>query len=123
MMTGDEKMSSGDAFVRGFSLKTQVPKVHKHIGYCPQFEALLVDLTGRETLKFYSLLRGIPLDEIDDIVKKLTTELGFYKHLDKKIKALSGGNKRKLSTAVALVGDPSLIFLDEPTAGILDRDS
>lgn len=118
-MTGDEKLSSGEAFVRGYNITTQVQNVHKHIGYCPQFEALLIDLTGRETLKIFALLRGIPLHEIDDIVKKLTTELGFYRHLDKKVKALSGGNKRKLSTAVALIGDPTLIFLDEPTAGLL----
>lgn len=121
MITGDEKLSSGEAFVCGFNIKTHVRNVHKHIGYCPQFEALLVDLTGRETLKIYALLRGIPLYEIDDIVKKLTTELGFYKHLDKKVKELSGGNKRKLSTAVALIGDPTLIFLDEPTSGKLNQ--
>lgn len=118
MMTGDELISSGDAYIQGYSMKNQMHKVHQLIGYCPQFDALLMDLTGRETLKIFSLLRGIPRDEIHEITNKLSLELGFHKHLDKKIDAFSGGNKRKLSTALALIGDPSLIFLDEPTTGM-----
>lgn len=118
MMTGDEIISSGDAFVRGYSMKNQMNKVHQLIGYCPQFDALLLDLTGRETLKIFSLLRGIPRHDIKGTTTKLAHELGFEQHLDKKIKAFSGGNKRKLSTALALIGDPSLIFLDEPTTGM-----
>ena len=118
MMTGDEIISSGDAFIRGFSMKNEMHKVHQLIGYCPQFDALLMDLTGRETIKIFCLLRGIPRCEINEITNKLSFELGFHQHLNKKIEAFSGGNKRKLSTALALIGDPSLIFLDEPTTGM-----
>lgn len=118
MMTGDELISAGDAFIRGFSMKNQMYKVHQLIGYCPQFDALLMDLTGRETLEIFCLLRGIPRYEIKGITWKLSNELGFRQHLDKNISAYSGGNKRKLSTALALIGDPSLIFLDEPTTGM-----
>jgi ATP-binding cassette, subfamily A (ABC1), member 3 len=118
MMTGDEIISSGDAFIHGFSTKNQMRKVHELIGYCPQFDALLTDLTGRETMKIFSLLRGILRDEIDELTEKLSHELGFNQHLDKKIEAFSGGNKRKLSTALSLIGDPLLIFLDEPTTGM-----
>lgn len=117
MMTGDELISAGDAFIQGFSMKNQMQKVHQLIGYCPQFDALLDDLSGRETLKIFALLRGIPKSEMADITNKLAIDLGFQKHLDKNIKAFSGGNKRKLSTALALIGDPSLVFLDEPTTG------
>jgi ATP-binding cassette subfamily A (ABC1) protein 3 len=115
MMTNDELISSGDAFIQGYSMKNQMHKVRKLIGYCPQFDALLLDLTGRETLRIFSLLRGIPLSEINEVTNKLSTELGFNEHLDKQIKAYSGGNKRKLSTALSLIGNPSLIFLDEVT--------
>lgn len=118
MMTGDEIISSGDAYIRGFSMRNNMNKVHKLIGYCPQFDALLLDLTGRETMKIFSLLRGVPRSEIKELTNKLSLELGFHKHLDKKISAFSGGNKRKLSTALALIGEPSLIFLDEPTTGM-----
>jgi len=118
MMTGDELISSGDAYIRGFSMKNQMHKVHQLIGYCPQFDALLMDLTGRETMNIFCLLRGIPRYDIKEITRKLSSELGFHQHLDKNISAYSGGNKRKLSTALALIGDPSLIFLDEPTTGM-----
>lgn len=118
MMTGDEIISAGDAFIRGFSLKNKMQKVHQNIGYCPQFDAVLMDLTGREIIKIFCLLRGIPRSEIIEVTNKLALELGFHKHLDKNVSAFSGGNKRKLSTALALIGDPSLIFLDEPTTGM-----
>lgn len=118
MLTGDEVITSGDAVVRGFSVRDQLLNVQKLTGYCPQFDALLPDLTGRETLKIFSLIRGISSSEIVEITNKLSVELGFKQHLDKKVSAMSGGNKRKLSTALALIGDPQLIFLDEPTAGM-----
>lgn len=59
MMTGDVKISYGDGFVQGNSIKQQLKQVQKVIGYCPQFDALLDDMTARETLKMFSLLRGI----------------------------------------------------------------
>lgn len=113
MLTGDEKISGGEAFVRGISLKTSMPEVHKVIGYCPQFDALLEDLTGAETLELFALLRGIHPSEIPTLRNRLATELNFTKHIDKKVEEYSGGNKRKLSTAVALIGNPVLIYLGE----------
>ncbi|GLH10706.1 Multidrug resistance protein homolog 49 [Gryllus bimaculatus] len=118
MMTGDEKISEGDAFLNGLSIKYHMKKVHQLIGYCPQFDALIEEMTGRETLHMFCLLRGIPGYQIPRIVDELADELLFTKHIDKKVKEYSGGNKRKLSTAVALVGDPPVVFLDEPTTGM-----
>ncbi|XP_053689795.1 phospholipid-transporting ATPase ABCA3-like [Sabethes cyaneus] len=118
MLTGDEKLSSGDAWVRGMSIKTQMNEVNRLIGYCPQFDAVLEDLTGYETLRMYGLLRGVPNVMMDTIIHKLAIDLNFAKHLDKQIKSYSGGNKRKLSTALALIGNPDVIYLDEPTTGM-----
>jgi ATP-binding cassette subfamily A (ABC1) protein 3 len=118
MLVGDENISAGDAWVDGLSIRTQLNKVHKRIGYCPQFDALIDDLTGRETLKIFALLRGIPRDCMNKIAEQLAEDLNFTKHLDKKTKEYSGGNKRKLSTALTLIGDPSVIYLDEPTSGM-----
>lgn len=92
-------------------------QVHNLVGYCPQFDALLEDMTARETLKMFALLRGIANSECNKFAEYLSKELDFHKHLDKKVKQLSGGNKRKLSASVSLVGDPPILFLDEPTAG------
>jgi ATP-binding cassette, subfamily A (ABC1), member 3 len=119
MLTGDETISSGEAWVDGISIKTNMNQVHQRIGYCPQFDALIDDLTGRETLKIFALLRGVPRNEIARVSLQLADELNFTKHLDKRTKAYSGGNKRKLSTALALIGDPSVIYLDEPTSGMV----
>ncbi|XP_053684912.1 phospholipid-transporting ATPase ABCA3-like [Sabethes cyaneus] len=118
MLSGDETISFGNAWIKGNSLKSHLKKVHKHIGYCPQFDALIEDLTGRETLKLFSLLRGVPGDKIPEITNFLAREFGFARHLDKQVKAYSGGNKRKLSTALALLGNPSVVYLDEPTSGM-----
>ncbi|KAJ3635397.1 hypothetical protein MTP99_008310 [Tenebrio molitor] len=118
MMTGDEQISYGKVWVNGLDIKREQKKVQKLIGYCPQFDALLDDLTVRETLKIFALIRGVPYKECKSLGEHLAHEFDFFKHMDKKIKELSGGNKRKLSTAVALVGDPPIIYLDEPTTGM-----
>lgn len=118
MMTGDENISTGDAWVSGINLKTDMTKVHQQIGYCPQFDALIDDLTGRETMKIFAMLRGVPKDEISAVSMKLAEELNFKKHIDKRTKQYSGGNKRKLSTALALLGRPTVVYLDEPTTGM-----
>ncbi|XP_053686915.1 phospholipid-transporting ATPase ABCA3-like [Sabethes cyaneus] len=118
IMTGDESFSAGEAWVRGISLKSSMNTVYRQIGYCPQFDALLGDLTGRETLKIYALLRGVREAEVRNVSMTLAEDLNFAKHLDKKTKEFSGGNKRKLSTALALMGNPSVIYLDEPTTGM-----
>ncbi|KAL1392905.1 hypothetical protein pipiens_012130 [Culex pipiens pipiens] len=118
MLTGDEKLSTGDGWVRGISMRTRMNEVNRMIGYCPQFDALLEDLTGRESLEIFGLLRGVPSPLIKPISQKLATDLNFTKHLDKQIVAYSGGNKRKLSTALALIGNPVIVYLDEPTTGM-----
>lgn len=117
MLTGDIKISHGEAFIQGISLKTNMKEVHKRIGYCPQFDALIDDLTGRETLRLFALSRGIPKFKLREVIDKLSSDLNFAIHLDKQVRAYSGGNKRKLSTAVALLGNPVIVYLDEPTTG------
>lgn len=88
-----------------------MPEVHKIIGYCPQFDALLEDMTGAETLELFALLRGIHPSNIPALSHRLATELNFMKHINKRVEEYSGGNKRKLSTAVALIGNPVLVYL------------
>ncbi|XP_044750000.1 phospholipid-transporting ATPase ABCA1-like isoform X2 [Coccinella septempunctata] len=118
MMTGDEMISSGDGWINGFSIRSQMKEVQSCIGYCPQFDALIDNLTARETLKIFGLIRGVPKDECDFTAERLARDFDFTQHLDKQVKQLSGGNKRKLSTAIALIGDAPIIFLDEPTTGM-----
>lgn len=118
MLIGERHATSGEAWVRGISLRTHAPLAHRIIGYCPQFDALCDELTCRETLQLFGRLRGIRSEHIDGVVGRLAVELDFVAHLDKPLRACSGGNRRKLSTAVALIGQPVVVYLDEPTAGM-----
>ncbi len=99
-------------------MKKDLSKVYTKIGYCPQFDALIEELTGKLTMEMFALIRGVPRSQIKFVIKDLGDRLNFSKHLDKIVGAYSGGNKRKLSTALALIGDPQIIFLDEPTTGM-----
>ncbi|XP_070070594.1 phospholipid-transporting ATPase ABCA3 isoform X1 [Drosophila takahashii] len=116
MLAGDEKITSGDAYLDGLSIASH--KVHGKIGYCPQFDALFEDLTGRQTLKIYCLLKGVQRRHVNPICLALAISFGFSQHLDKQTKYYSGGNKRKLSTAISVLGNPSVLYLDEPTSGM-----
>lgn len=111
MLTGDTGISSGDAFLRSLSLKTYMAKLYKYIGYCPQFDGLLDDLTGTETLYIYALMRGVRYGDIAMIIETLADDLNIFQHMKKRVKEFSAGDRRKLSVAVALIGDPILVYL------------
>uniref|UniRef100_A0A673N9R6 ATP-binding cassette sub-family A member 3-like n=1 Tax=Sinocyclocheilus rhinocerous TaxID=307959 RepID=A0A673N9R6_9TELE len=118
MLTGDESITSGDAFIDGYSILRDVKKVQQRIGYCPQFDALLDHMTGRETLSMYARLRGIPEKYVTACVENVLRSLLLEPHADKLVRSYSGGNKRKLSAGMALIGGPPVIFLDEPSTGM-----
>ncbi|CAN0284054.1 unnamed protein product [Bubo scandiacus] len=118
MLTGDTDVTSGDAVVAGNSILTHISNVHQNMGYCPQFDAIDDLLTGREHLYLYARLRGIPADEIKRVAEWAIQKLGLPMYADHLAGTYSGGNKRKLSTAIALIGCPPLILLDEPTTGM-----
>ncbi|XP_062036907.1 ATP-binding cassette sub-family A member 17-like [Lepus europaeus] len=118
MLAGEKPVTSGEAFVRGVSISSDLERVRKWIGYCPQFDALLNFMTGRETLVMYSRIRGIPERHISTCVDQILEDLVLHMDADKLVKTYSGGNKRKLSTGIALLGEPAVIFLDEPSTGM-----
>jgi len=118
MLTGDFKPTNGTFYLDGFDMRTDLRKVQQRIGYCPQFDALIEQMTGRETLTMYARLRGVPEESITANIEKLSKTLYFSQHFEKPCGTYSGGNKRKLSTAIALVGGPSIVLLDEPSTGM-----
>eukprot|EP01134_Creolimax_fragrantissima_P001244 CFRG1244T1 len=118
MLTGDLKATSGNAYLENHSVVSQLRDARKSIGYCPQFDALIGLMTGRETLEMYARLRGIQEHEIDEAVTAIIRMLHLENWADRMSRTYSGGNKRKLSTGIALVGSPPIIFLDEPTTGM-----
>ncbi|CAL9693308.1 unnamed protein product [Knipowitschia caucasica] len=118
MLTGDETVTCGDAYIDGYSILRDIKKVQQRIGYCPQFDAVLDHMTGRETLCMYARLRGIPEKYVSGCVENVLRSLLLEPHADKLIRSYSGGNKRKLSAGIALIGGPPVIFLDEPSTGM-----
>ena len=118
MLTGDTEPSGGTAFVNGYDIKTNLDEARRNIGYCPQFDALDPLLTGREHLKLYARLRGLSESSVQKYTEWCLRRLGLIPYADRAAGTYSGGNKRKLSTAIALIGRPSMVFLDEPTSGM-----
>uniref|UniRef100_A0A3Q2YEM8 P-type phospholipid transporter n=1 Tax=Hippocampus comes TaxID=109280 RepID=A0A3Q2YEM8_HIPCM len=118
MLTGDSVVTSGEAYLAGKSVTTEIDEVHQNMGYCPQFDAINDLLTGREHLEFYAILRGVPEKEVCEVAEWGIRKLGLVKYVDKSAGSYSGGNMRKLSTAIALIGGPPVVFLDEPTTGM-----
>ncbi|XP_074604129.1 phospholipid-transporting ATPase ABCA3-like [Brevipalpus obovatus] len=118
MLVGDEPMTRGDAYVGDLHVTSDLSKYRENVSYCPQQDALLDLLTPEETLRLFARLRGIPGKDITKNVDYIifTTDLTkFRKTLNCN---LSGGNKRKLGLAIATVGGPTAMFLDEPTTGV-----
>ncbi|XP_005173137.1 phospholipid-transporting ATPase ABCA1b isoform X1 [Danio rerio] len=118
MLTGDSVVTKGEAFIAGKSILREIDEVHQNMGYCPQFDAINDLLTGREHLEFYAILRGVPENEVCAVAEWGIRKLGLVKYVDKNAGSYSGGNMRKLSTAISLIGAPPVVFLDEPTTGM-----
>ncbi len=117
MLTGDIRPSAGDAVIAGNRLSTSRGTVQQSIGYCPQVDALIDQLTGRQHLTLFSKLRGLKGDSVKSVVETGLNKLGLSQYADRPVGTYSGGNRRKLSTAIALLANPPLILLDEPTSG------
>ncbi|KFO38036.1 Glutamate--cysteine ligase regulatory subunit [Fukomys damarensis] len=99
---------------RILSILTNISKVHQRMGYCPQFDAIDDLLTGREHLYLYARLRGVPAEEIAKVADWDIQSLGLSLYADHLAVTYSGGNKWKLSTAIALIGCPPLVLLEFP---------
>jgi len=88
------------------------------IGYMAQTDALYDALSGRENLKFYGVMKGIAKQDMVKEVEHAAKVVDLTGDLDKRVAGYSGGMKRRLSLAIALLGGPELLILDEPTVGI-----
>lgn len=93
-------------------------KARKLLGYCPQSDLIYEDMTVEEHLSFYVQLKGVPKQSRKELVENSIKQLGLGTHRHKCAGTLSGGNKRKLCVAIALIGNPQIILLDEPSAGM-----
>ena len=115
-MLGMEKADSGIALV----LDQTMPNRHilGDIGYMAQSDALYEALSGQENLEFFGQLKGLCKKVLNDEIAHVAQVVDLTAHLNKSVSGYSGGMKRRLSLAIALLGSPQLLILDEPTVGI-----
>ncbi|CAN7997700.1 unnamed protein product, partial [Ixodes hexagonus] len=118
MLAGLLPSTSGDAFTDDAVLSKQPRKWQSNIGYCPQSEGLLAKLSAFEFLRLFACLRGLPGSDTESLVTSVINVVKLAAHAHKRCETYSGGNRRKLSIAAALLGLPGWVFLDEPTAGV-----
>ncbi|KAK5861274.1 hypothetical protein PBY51_022684 [Eleginops maclovinus] len=125
MLTGDVSPTDGTAQIRDRDGRLvdimECRNEGINIGYCPQVDALDSLLTGKEHLYFYARIRGISKKEIDRVVNYLLKRLELAYHKDMITDGYSCGTRRKLSTALALIGHPKILLLDEPSSGMDPR--
>ncbi|KAJ3085592.1 hypothetical protein HK102_014025, partial [Quaeritorhiza haematococci] len=118
MLTGLSEATRGTAWIGGFDISKRMDEVYRLIGICPQHDILWDDLTVTEHLLFYARLKGIPPSDEDPVVRSCLRTMQLEGFADQLSRKLSGGAKRRLSIAIALIGDPLVVFLDEPTTGL-----
>jgi len=122
ILTGDIRSTNGEAYVAGHDITGRTPgavgKARRCMGFCPQIDPLLDLMTGRETLRMFGSLKGIPNLFLDETIDDLLDALSLSPHADKPSCTYSGGNKRKLSLGIAIIGDPDVLFIDEASSGM-----
>ena len=118
MLIGISKPTSGEATVAGFDVKTATEMVKKSIGYMSQRFSMYDDLTIKENITFFGGIYGLSRNKIKKKTAQLAAELGLEKSLNKLVGGLPLGWKQKLSFSVALLHEPKIVFLDEPTGGV-----
>ncbi|GAB5368054.1 hypothetical protein AAMO2058_001284900 [Amorphochlora amoebiformis] len=119
ILTGMILPTSGDALVFGQSVLRDMVHIRTQLGMCPQHNILWDYLTVEEHLLCYGRIKGVrPLSALKEQVSKLIEEVGLTEKRRELSKGLSGGMKRKLSVAIALMGGSRVVFMDEPTSGM-----
>ena len=118
MLSCQTQPTSGDAFLMGRSICTDAAGVKALIAVSPQETAVAPGLSARENLELICGVHGFPKDKQARKIAEVTTLLGLEPVIDRKAGKLSGGWQRRLSIAMALISEPDVLFLDEPTLGL-----
>ncbi|CAN0449923.1 unnamed protein product, partial [Scytosiphon promiscuus] len=92
--------------------------VRHSLGVCPQHDILYPDLTVREHLRMYAVLKSVPRSRLQATIRATLSDVGLTEKENELTTTLSGGQKRKLSVGIALIGGSRVVFLDEPTSGM-----
>ena len=118
MLTCLTQPNSGDALVGGYSITKEVNKVKALIGVSPQETAVAPNLSVRENLELICGIHGFSKEKTQEKIEELSRQFMLEEILQRKAGKLSGGWQRRVSIAMALIGEPRILFLDEPTLGL-----
>lgn len=118
MLTCLTRPAGGDAFLNGYSMNENPAQVKRIIGVSPQQTAVAPGLTVKENLALMCGVHGFGREKREQKIAELSSQFDFAQIMDKKAGKLSGGWQRRLSIAMALIGEPQILFLDEPTLGL-----
>ena len=120
ILTGLYNATSGTAKIDGLDIHQSINEIRHKIGFAPQYNILFTGMTVREHLWFYSNLKSIEKseDSINSSINRILDETELLEFEDERVERLSGGMQRKLSVAIAFVGDSKIVILDEPSAGV-----
>ena len=117
-ITQEFSYDNGNIFINGENIYNVFNKANELFGYCPQTCPIFEYLTVYENLEFYARIKGIKKSKVDSLVNAMIKEMNLEEFKDKLSGKLSGGNKRKLTVAIAMIGAPPILLLDEPSTGI-----
>lgn len=118
ILCGLSKPSSGDITVAGYNVYTEAELIKKNIGYMSQRFSLYTDLTIKENIRFYGGIYGLPARAIKSRTKELLVQFSLEEYENKLINDLPLGWRQKLAFSIAVLHNPKIVFLDEPTSGV-----
>ncbi len=118
MMCGYLEPTSGDTIIQGHSISREARTVKKIIGVVPQEIALYDDLTAQENLNFFGEIYDLPAKTRRERIEEVLRFVGLYDRRKDSIKTFSGGMQRRINLAIALLHQPALLLMDEPTVGV-----
>lgn len=116
MLTGNISPSNGTAYILDSDILEN--ETQTKIGLCPQHDILWDELTAKEHIELYANLRNIDKNEINNLIENKLKEVNLLEKQDLQVGTYSGGMKRRLSILLSTIGDPGVLFLDEPTTGL-----
>jgi ABC-2 type transport system ATP-binding protein len=118
MLTGLSQPTDGEAFVIGFNIRTEIVEAKRHVGVVPENSNLYDELSAIDNLVFMAQLYGVPRAQRKNRSEELLKVFGLYQRKDSPFRTFSRGMKRALTIAAALIHNPDILFLDEPTVGL-----
>eukprot|EP00762_Andalucia_godoyi_P006284 ANDGO_05836.mRNA.1 ABC transporter A family member 8 len=110
--------TSGEVSMGGYDLVQEMDRIYSFMGVCPQFDILWPEQTGREHLLFYGRIKGLKGKPLLEAVEAALKAVNLTDFQNVRSAGYSGGMKRRLSVAISLMGNPKIVFLDEPTTGL-----